>query len=147
MGTEANWLPLCSRTYFSDRLLLTMNSRQSLGLYCGTPSLSRSCAISAQYTKFYTVEKTWRYSSCLLRKKLVGTLSDRRLFSFNMDANSSAESVDKLRSRTRSFNSFWENGCGASSSRTTSSSSSCPSTLEASSSLMSGSSPKTDSGI
>ena len=33
-------------------------------------------------------------------------------FSFNLDANSSAESFDKLRSRTRSFNSFWANGYG-----------------------------------
>ena len=57
----------------------------------------------------------------------------RRFFSFNLDANSSAESVDKLRSGTRSFNSFWENGCGA--------------TLEASSSLMSESSPKIGTGI
>ena len=64
------------------------------------------------------------------------------VFSFNLDANSSAESFDKLRSQTRSFNSFYENGCWASSSRTASSSSSCPWTLEASSSLMSGSSPK-----
>ena len=57
MGTEANWLPLLIRTHFSNRLLLSMNSRQSLGSYCGNPRLSRSCAISAQYTKFFTVEK------------------------------------------------------------------------------------------
>ena len=63
------------------------------------------------------------------------------VFSFNLDAKSSAESFDKLMSRTRSFNSFWENGCGALSSRTTSSPS-CPSTLEVSSSLMAKSSPK-----
>ena len=68
------------------------------------------------------------------------------VFSFNLDANSSTGSVDKLRSRTRSFNSFWENGRGASSSRTTSSFS-CPSTVEASSLLMSGSSPKIGTGI
>ena len=61
-ATEANWLPLCSRTYFSGHLLLSMNNLQSLGSYCGTPSLSRSCAISAQYTKAFTVEKKWRYS-------------------------------------------------------------------------------------
>ena len=114
---------------------------------CGTPSLSRSCAISAQYTKYLTVEKKRRYWWCLLRKKLMRTLSERRFYSFNMDDNSSAESVDKLRLRTRAFNSIWENGCGASSSRTTSSSSSCPSTLEASSSQMSGSSPKIGTGI
>ena len=135
MGTEANWLSLCSRTHFSDRLLLSMNSLQSLGSYYGTPSLSRSCPISAQYTKSFTIEKKRRYSWCLL--------SERRFFSFN----SSAESFDKLRSRTRSFNSFWENGCGALSSRTPSSSSSSPSTLEVSSSLMSGSSPKIGTGI
>ena len=69
------------------------------------------------------------------------------LFSFNLDANSSAESFDQLRSRTRSFNSYWENGCGALSSRTNSSSSSCPSTLEASSSLISGSCPEIGTGI
>ena len=57
MGTEANWLPLCSRTHFCDRLLLSMNSLQSLASYCGTQSLSRSCAISAQYTKSFIVEK------------------------------------------------------------------------------------------
>ena len=73
-------------------------------------------------------------------------LSERRFFSFNLDANSSAQTVDKLRSRTRSFNSFWGNGCGASSLRTTSSYS-CPSTLEASLSLMSGSFPKIGTGI
>ena len=69
------------------------------------------------------------------------------VFSFNLDTKSLAESFDKLRSWSRSFNSFWENGCGASFSRTTSSSSSCPSTLEASSSLMSGSSLKIGTGI
>ena len=67
-----------------------MNSLQSLGLYCGTPSLSRSCAISAQYTKSFTLEKKWRYSWCLLRKKLMQALSERFFF-FNLDANSSAE--------------------------------------------------------
>ena len=100
-----------------------MNSLQSLGLYCGTPSLTRNSAMSAQYTKSFTIEKKRRYSWCLLQKKLMRALTER-VFSFNLDANSSAESVDKLRSRTRSFNSFWENRCGASSSRTTSSSSS-----------------------
>ena len=63
-------------------------------------------------------------------------LSERRFVPFNQDANSSAESFDKLRTRTRSFSSFWKNGWGASSSRTTSSSSSCPSTQKAASSLM-----------
>ena len=77
MGTEANWLPLCSKTYFSDRLLLSMNSLQFLGSYCGTPSLSRSCAISA---KSFTVEKKRRYSWCLLWKKLMRALSERRFF-------------------------------------------------------------------
>ena len=56
------------------------------------------------------------------------------------DANSSAASFDKLIIQLS-----WENGCGASSSRTTSSSS-YPSILEASSSLMSGSSPKIGTG-
>ena len=32
------------------------------------------------------------------------------IFPFNLDANSCAESVDQLRSWTRSFNYFWENG-------------------------------------
>ena len=60
------------------------------------------------------------------------------VFTVNLDANCSAESFDELRSRTRSFNSFWDNGCGALS---------CPSTLEASLSLMSGSPPKICPGI
>ena len=34
------------------------------------------------------------------------SLSERRLFSFNLDANSLTEDVDKLRSGTRSFNFF-----------------------------------------
>ena len=55
IGTEANWLPLCNRTHFSD--LLSMNSLQSFGSYCGTPSLSRSCTISAQYTVLHCREK------------------------------------------------------------------------------------------
>ena len=57
-----------------------MNTLQSLGLYCGTPSLSRNCAISAQYTKLFTVEKKRRYSWCLLRKKLMRALSERSFF-------------------------------------------------------------------
>ena len=67
------------------------------------------------------------------------------LFSFNLDANSSAEDFDKPRSRSRSFTSNWEKGCGASSSRI--STSSFSSTPEESSSLMSGSYPKTGTGI
>ena len=51
-------------------------------------------------------------------------LSERRFFSFNLDANNLAEDFDKLRLQTRSFSSFLEKGCGASSLRTTSSSSS-----------------------
>ena len=102
MDTETNWLPLCSRTDFNDRLLLSMSSLQSLGSYCGTPS----CTISAQYTKSFTVEKKRRYSWCLLRKKLIRVLSERGFFCFNLDANISTEFVDKLRSWTRLFNSF-----------------------------------------
>ena len=56
-GTEANWLPLWSRTHFSNRLLLSINSLQSLGSYCGTPSLCRSWAISVQYTKSFSSKK------------------------------------------------------------------------------------------
>ena len=114
MGTEANWLPLCSRIRFSDRLLLSMNSLQTLGSYCGTPSLSRSCAISAQYTKYFTVEKKKEVLlMSLVEETDASTIREDFFFSFNLDANSSAGSFDKLRSRTRSFNSFWENGCGA----------------------------------
>ena len=68
---------------------------------------------------------------------------ERELFYFNLDGNSSAEDFDKP--RTRSFSSIWEKGCGASSSGIISSSFS--STPEESSSLMSGSSPMTGTGI
>ena len=71
----------------------------------------------------------------------------KEFFSFNLYANSSSESFDKLRSRTRLFNSFWGKWMWSIIIRTTSSSSSCSSTLEAYSSLMSGSSPKIGSGI
>ena len=117
MSTEENWLPLCSRTHFCDRLLLSMNSLQSLGSYCGTPSLSRSCAISSQYAKSITVEKKGGTLDAYCGRSWCEHCQ-RVFFSFNLDANSSAESVDNQRSRTRSFNSLWENGCGASSSRT-----------------------------
>ena len=144
MGTEANWLPLCSRTHFSDCLLLSMNGLQSLGSYSCTPSLSRSCA---QYTKSFTVGKNGDTLDACFGRSWCEHCQRGGFFSFNLDANSSAESFDKLSSQTRSFNYFWENGCGALSSRTTSSSSSCSSTLEASSSQMSGSSSKIGTGI
>lgn len=64
------------------------------------------------------------------------TVREEVLFLHHLDANSSAEDFDKMRSQTRSFSSFWEKGCGASLLRTTFSSSS-------SGTLMSGSSPKT----
>ena len=56
-------------------------------------------------------------------------------FSFNLDANSSADDIDRLRSRTRSIIPLWEKGREASSSRTTSSSS-YVSTLDKSLSLV-----------
>ena len=122
-----------------------MSSLQSFGSYCGTPSLSRSWEISAQYPKSFTVEKNGGTFDAYCGRSWCEHCQ-RGGFSFNLDANSSAESYDKHRSWTRSFNFFWENGCGALSSRITSSSS-CPSTLEASSSLMSGSSLKIGTGI
>ena len=73
----------------------------------------------------------------------IRALSERRFFSFNLDANSSVEDFDKL----RSFGSFWEKACGASPLRTVSSSYSSSGTLKDSSSLMPGSSPKTGTGI
>ena len=51
---EASTLQIGSVAF---RLLLSMNSLQSLSSYCVTPSLSRSSAISVQYTKSFTVEK------------------------------------------------------------------------------------------
>lgn len=49
-------LPWC-RTFYRDRLLLSMNSHQSSGWYCGTTNLYRSCAISVQYTKSSSEKK------------------------------------------------------------------------------------------
>ena len=37
----------------------------------------------------------------------------KKIFSFNLDAKSSAEHIGKLRSRTRSLSSFCDRGCGA----------------------------------
>lgn len=50
-------LPLWSKTHFSDRLLLSVNSLQSLGSYCGTLSLCRRCAMSIQYIKSSSEKK------------------------------------------------------------------------------------------
>ena len=90
-------------------LLAAVNEQSPIfGFVLCAPRLSRSCTISAQYTKSFTVEKKRRYSLCLFRKKLMRALSESRVFfSFNLDANSSAESVDKERSQTRLFNYFW----------------------------------------
>ena len=75
------------------------------------------------------------------------TVRKEFFFSFSLDANNSADDFGKLRSRTRSFSSFWEKGCGASSASSLGTTSSLSSTLENSSSLNSGSSAKTGTGI
>ena len=146
-GTDAKWLPLCSRTHFSDHLLLSINNLQSSGLHCGTPSLCRSCAIFVQYTRSFSVEK--KTVVLLTSVAVEGDTNTVRkdVFSFSLEANSSADDFDKVRSRTRSFSFFWEKGCGASSTITTSSSASRSSTLKKSSSLMPVSSPRTGTGI
>ena len=100
------------------------------------------CNICTVHQVLHCREKTEVILMPVAEEADVRKESERSFFFFNLDANSLAESFDKLSLQTRSFNSFWENRCGTLSSRTTSSSSSCPSTLEASSSLMSGSSPK-----
>ena len=58
--TEAKWLPLCNKTQFSGRLLLSMNSLDFLGWYFVTPSFCRSCVMS------FSSEKKGRYFRCLL---------------------------------------------------------------------------------
>ena len=62
MGIEANWLSLVARKHFSDRLLLSMNSLQSLVSDWHSKLEQKSCAISARYTKSFTEEKKRRYS-------------------------------------------------------------------------------------
>ena len=97
-------------------MLLSMNSLQSLGSYCSTSSLSRSSAISVQNIKSFTVKKKMEVLLMpVVEEADASTVREEFFFSFNQDTNSSAEPVDKLRSWTRSFNSFGENGCGTSS--------------------------------
>ena len=144
MGTEANCLPMCSRTQFSDRLLLSMNSLQSLGSHSKFEQKLRN--ICTVHHVFHWREKTEAILMPVAEEADASTVIEE-IFSFNMDTNRSAESFDLLRLRNRSFISFWENGWGASSSRTFSSSFSCASTPDVSSSLMPGSSLKIGTGI
>lgn len=109
-------LPLWSKTHFSDRLLLSVNSLQSLGSYCGTLSLCRRCAMSIQYIKSSSDKKKVLWMPVAIE----GDASEhcqRDFFSFSLHANSLAEDFHTLRSRTRSFSSFRGKECRAISSR------------------------------
>lgn len=106
-----------------------------------SPPSSSLCTAHA----FFSSKKKHRNSWCLLRWKVMHALSERGgSFPFTVDVNRSAEEFDKLRSRTRSFSSCWEEVCWASPLRAAPSSSS--GALEESSSLVSGSSSKTGPG-
>ena len=79
----------------------------SLGSYGGTLSLSRSCTIDTHYPKSFSSEREKMEVLLMPVAEEADECTVRyEVFSFNMDANSSAESFDKLRSRTRLFHSF-----------------------------------------
>ena len=116
--------------------------------------LQCSCVSMGYRGKLVSVKKqsTFQWSLAAVNEQsvifgFIRALSKRRFFSFNLDANSSVEDFDKLRSWTRSFSSFWEKAYGASSLRTVSSYYSSSGTLKDSWSLMPGSSPKAGTGI
>ena len=85
-----------------------MNSLHSLGHNAALQAFAEGEQYLCSTPNLFLKRKNEGTLDACCDKKVTCVPSDKRFFPFNLDAKSSAEDFNKLRSGTRSLSSFWE---------------------------------------